>query len=198
MFRKANQLHPPPSIRTSSTTPDCNQQWRSDMTAPPPAPAPAPNPKPEKSRILEMHAVFLGHDTRGDNKISIRHLGDCLRAMGANPSEAMVSKHVRLFEASTMQRICFDEVMAIYCSFGKHGGMSSPTEKQIEEQQFISSLRLFDTDNSGWMPAIRLRRILTTTGESMSSSEVDELLKGRINEQGLVDYKQLIHDIIHG
>ncbi|KMY87638.1 myosin-2 essential light chain [Drosophila simulans] len=191
MSRKGNQLNPS-SIRPSSTIPDCNQKRRSDMTAPP------PNPKPEKRRILEMHAVFLGHDTRGDNKISIRHLGHCLRAMGATPTEAMVSKHVRQYEASTMQRISFDEVMGIYCSLGKHGGISSPKRKQIEADQFVSSLKLFDTDNSGWIPAIRLRRILTKTGERMGSMEVDELLQGRINKEGLVDYKQLVQDIIYG
>jgi len=162
------------------------------MTAPP------PNPKPEKSRIMEMHAIFLGHDTRGDNKISIRHLGHCLRAMGATPTEAMVSKHVRQYEASTMQRICFDEVMGIYSSLGKHGGMLSPKKKQIEADQFVSSLRVFDTDKSGWIPAIRLRRILTKTGECMGSMEVDELLQGRINKEGLVDYKKLVQDIIYG
>ncbi|XP_016994141.2 myosin-2 essential light chain [Drosophila takahashii] len=189
MSKKGNQLKPP-SIHPSSTNhPGCNQK----MTAP------LPNPKPEeKSRILEMHEIFLGHDTRGDNKISIRHLGDCLRVMGANPTEAMVGKHVRQFEASTMERISFDEVMTIYSSLGRHGGRLSPRKKQIEEEHFIECLKLFDTDNSGLLPAIRIRRILTQCGECLSAFEADQLLKGRINEQGMVDYKELIHDIING
>ncbi|XP_016956564.1 myosin-2 essential light chain [Drosophila biarmipes] len=191
MFRKGNQPKPP-SIHPSSNPAGCNQKMMSDLTAPP------PNPKPDKNRILEMHAIFLGHDTRGDNKISIRHLGNCLRVMGANPTEAMVSQHVREYQASTMDRISFDEVLTIYGSLGKHGGRSSPKRKLVEEERLTYSLSIFDTDNSGYLTAIRIRRLLTQCGERMSAFEVDELLKGRINEQGLVNYKELIHDIVNG
>ncbi|XP_037711538.1 myosin-2 essential light chain [Drosophila subpulchrella] len=191
MSEKGNQPHPS-SIHPSSKQPGCNQKMMSNMTAPP------PNPKPDKNRILEMHAIFLGHDTRGDNKISIRHLGDCLRVMGANPTEAMVNKHVQKYRASTMDRISFDEVLTIYGSLGKHGGRSSPKRKLIEEEQLTYSLSIFDRENSGFLPAIRIWRLLTQCGERMSAFEVDELLKGRINEQGMVNYKELIHDIVNG
>ncbi|XP_016976387.1 myosin-2 essential light chain [Drosophila rhopaloa] len=180
------------SIHSSSSKAGFNQKRIGDMTAP------TPRPKPEKRRILELHAIFLSHDSRGDNKISIRHLGDCLRVMGANPSEAMVNRHVRQLKAATLERISFDEVMTIYCSLGKHGGRSSPRKRQIEEEQFTSCLNLFDTDNSGFLSAVSILRILTQSGECMSKLEVDELLRGRINEQGMVNYKQLVHDIING
>ncbi|XP_017076090.1 myosin-2 essential light chain [Drosophila eugracilis] len=191
MSRTGNQLNPS-IIHPSSRKPDKLPMRMGNMTAPP------PNRKPDKSRILEMHEIFLGHDTRGDNKISIRQLGDCLRVMGANPTEAMVSKHVREFRVSSMERISFDEVMTIYSSLGKHGGRLSPKNKKREEEQFTSCLKIFDTDNSGLLSAIRLRRLLTECGDRMSPYEVDDLLKGRIDEQGMVNYKKLIHDIIFG
>ncbi|XP_017047474.1 myosin-2 essential light chain [Drosophila ficusphila] len=205
MSAAGNQLNPSSSHHPSSQPANFNQGKKSRKTATSPSPSPSnpsapppPNRKPEKSRILELHAIFLGHDTRGDNKISIRHLGDCLRVMGANPTEAVVTKHVRQLQAASLERVSFDEVMAIYSNLGKHGCRSTPEKKRIEADQFADCLRLFDTDNSGLLSAARLRRILGQCGERMSAFEVDELLKGRINEQGLVDYRKLIHDIVNG
>ncbi|XP_017130169.1 myosin-2 essential light chain [Drosophila elegans] len=189
MSKTGNQREPS-STHPSSSKAGFNQRRTGHMTAP------HPGPKPEKRRILELHAIFLSHDGRGDNKIAIRHLGNCLRVMGANPSEAMIDEHVRQLKAASLRRISFDEVMTIYCSLGKHGGRSSPQKKQMEVEQFTASLNLFDTNNSGFLPAVKLRRILSQCGECMSGWEVDDLLRGRINELGMVNYKQLIQDIM--
>ncbi|KAH8412663.1 hypothetical protein KR009_004342, partial [Drosophila setifemur] len=197
MSKAGKTTNPSTSIHQSSIKPGfkSNQQKRRDMT---PAP-PLPNPKPEKnSHILELHAIFLMHDHRGDNKISINDLGDCLRAMGANPSEVVVSKNIRKLQDATLRRISFDECMTVYASLGKHTGRPSPQKMQIEEEHFISSLKMLDEDNTGFLPAVRLRNIFTKCGQCMSRSEADDLLMGRINSKGKVNYKKLIHDIMNG
>ncbi|KAH8380906.1 myosin-2 essential light chain [Drosophila serrata] len=180
------------SIHSSSAKADFNRRRSSNRSGPP------PRPKPQRSHILEMHDIFLKHDSRGDNKIAISSLGDCLRAMGANPSEKVVKKHIRLLEAGTIRRISFDEVMTIYSSLGKCATKPSARRKQTQELDFTSSLRLYDVDNSGYLPAARLRRILTCCEDCMSDAEVNELLEGRINAHGMVNYGQLIHDIVNG
>ncbi|EDV31298.1 uncharacterized protein Dana_GF15287 [Drosophila ananassae] len=166
---------------------------------PPPSSAPAPNPKPSKKpHILELHEIFLMHDHRGDNKISIIDLGDCLRVMGANPSEAVVRKHMRQLEAGCLHRISFDECLAVYSSLGKHASRPSTRRQEIETEQFISGLRLLDAENTGFLSAKQLIHILTRCGECLSQIEADELLQGRINEKGMVNYKDLVQFIVTG
>ncbi|KAH8289946.1 hypothetical protein KR018_008940, partial [Drosophila ironensis] len=153
------------------------------------------NPQQRKRpQILELHEIFLMHDRRGDNKISISDLGDCLRVMGANPSEAMVEHHMRLLEAGSLQRITFDECLNVYTSLEK----LNSKQKAAEEQQFISTLRLLDEDGTGYIHANRIFRLLTQFGEALSEVEVHELLQGRVNEKGMVDYKELVHFIMYG
>ncbi|KAH8324260.1 hypothetical protein KR074_002674, partial [Drosophila pseudoananassae] len=166
---------------------------------PPPSSPPIPNPKPTKRPlILELHEIFLMHDNRGDNKISIIDLGDCLRVMGANPSEADVRNHMKQLEAGCLHRISFDECLAVYYSLGKHASRLSSRRREIEKDQLISGLRLLDSENTGFLSAKQLIHILTRCGECLSQVEVDELLRGRINDKGMVNYKDLIQYIVSG
>ncbi|KAH8282435.1 hypothetical protein KR054_007738 [Drosophila jambulina] len=191
MFKRTNQCNAS-SIHSSSSVAGSKRQKSGSRPAPPPC------PKPQRSHILEMHEIFLKHDGRGDNKIAVSALGDCLRAMGANPSQQVIRKHIHLLEAGTIRRISFDEVMTIYSSLGKSATKPSARRKQAQEDDFTSSLRLYDADNSGYLPATRLRRILTRCEDQMSEAEVNELLAGRIDAHGMVNYGQLIHDIVNG
>ncbi|KAH8255622.1 hypothetical protein KR038_007487 [Drosophila bunnanda] len=191
MFKTAKQCYTS-SIHSLSTKADSKRQKSTNRPGPP------ARPKPKRSHILEMHDVFLKHDSRGDNKIATSALGDCLRAMGANPSEQVVKKHICLLEAGTIRRISFDEVMTIYSSLGKSVTKPSAPRKRTQELEFTSSLRLYDVDNSGFLPAARIRRILTCCEDCMSEAEVNELLEGRIDAHGMVNYGELIHDIVNG
>ncbi|XP_017022127.1 myosin-2 essential light chain [Drosophila kikkawai] len=191
MLKADNQCHTS-SKHPSLTKAVINRQKSSNRPPPPPC------PKPKRSHILEMHDIFLKHDSRGDNKIAVGSLGDCLRAMGANPSQQVIKKHISLLETGTIRRISFDEVMAIYSSLGKCATKPSARRRQAQEDEFTFSLRLYDVDNSGYMPASRLRRILTRCEDCMTEAEVNELLAGRIDAHGMVNYGQLIHDIVNG
>ena len=42
--------------------------------------------------VLEFHETFCLFDNRGDSKIQASQVGDVLRAMGQNPTEAEVRK----------------------------------------------------------------------------------------------------------
>ncbi|SPP79759.1 myosin-2 essential light chain [Drosophila guanche] len=165
------------------------------MSASKQGPSTAPKPK-NRGHLPWLRDAFKQHEHRGDGKISVEHLGDCLRVMGANPMESLVQHHIRQLQAAGLQRISFDEVLAIYTGLGKNSAVLDAKQGQEKAAEFISSLRLLDVQGTGYLPAARLRRVLNKCSECLSEEEMDELLKDRVNDQGLVNYVDLVHAIM--
>jgi myosin light chain 6 len=114
--------------------------------------------------------VFAYFDTRGDEKIAVSQVGEVLRALGQNPTEAEIHKcceHWRdsgelggrtdTNRASTETRITFEEFLPIYQSINK-----TRTTHSVDE--FIEGLSHFDKDGNGTINVAELRHLLTTLG----------------------------------
>lgn len=135
-------------------------------------------------------------DHHGDGKIELSQLGDCIRVLGANPSEKSIRQHVRKLRASHLERVPFDEVMSIYESIVAAAGAAAKRNGPgTVAEQLIYGLRFFDEHNTGYIPAARLARVLTNCGERLTNEEMKELLAGRVNDLGLVNYVEFIHAI---
>lgn len=73
------------------------------------------NTKPSLSRPPEYQEAFSLFDNRGDGKINVSQLGDVLRALGQNPTEAEVKKCCnQLRPGELVASICGDLSMVIY------------------------------------------------------------------------------------
>lgn len=147
-------------------------------------------------KLQQLHSLFGQHDLRGDAKIGISQLGDCLRVCGANPSEETIRQLQQELSAHSVKRICFKDFLAIYESVqlednANHSDMTSMAN------DMISCLSCFDEQNTGYIPAHRLKHILTSCGERLTDTEVDQLLSGRVNDQGMVNYAELVKIILN-
>ncbi|EDW75828.1 uncharacterized protein Dwil_GK14989 [Drosophila willistoni] len=151
----------------------------------------------DPAELERIRRIFLTHAMRSDKKISTAQLGDCLRVVGINPSEACVRQHQQQLRDGAIGRISFDEFMSVYEKISKEM-QNNPCNLTQQAEEFISALRLFDEKGTGHMPAARLRHILTQCGDCMSPTDMDELLKNRVNAQGLVNYIEFVHAIMNG
>lgn len=143
---------------------------------------------------IKMRRTFQQFDQRGDGKIGLSQLGDCLRILGANPSEKSIRQHTRQLRDNQIERISFDEVMSIYESIMELAAVHQAGPGSVADQ-LIFGLRLFDEQNTGYIKAAWLARILTSCGERLTQDEMNELLADRVNDQGLVNYVELVHAI---
>ncbi|KAH8419428.1 hypothetical protein KR222_011482 [Zaprionus bogoriensis] len=147
-------------------------------------------------RLQQLREQFLQHDQRGDAKIGYSQLGDCLRVVGANPSEASIRDHIQSLRERHVERISFDDFLAIYDSVQSENAAVTGDPAVIAEQ-FIDCLRHFDEQNTGYIPAGRLRHILTNCGERLTVEEVDQLLNDCVNDHGLVNYAEFVNMILN-
>lgn len=139
--------------------------------------------------IGDYQEAFNLFDNRGDGKINVSQLGDVLRALGQNPTEADVIKYSG--QQKPDHRITFDEFLPILQTISK--SRSSDTA-----EDFIEGLRHFDKDGNGFISSAELRHLLTTLGEKLSDDEVEQLLAGQEDSQGNVHYEDFVRMVMSG
>ncbi len=100
--------------------------------------------------------VFSLYDDRGDHHIPKHYLGEALRALGLNPTEADIRS--LLADLRRVERLSMQDFQVIF------ERLNRKKDDVIPAEEFIDGLRVFDKDGNGLIPATELRHLLTTLG----------------------------------
>lgn len=141
------------------------------------------------SQIQDYQETFSIFDSKGDGQIGVNQVGDVLRAMGQNPTEADISKCVESLDPKG--RIGWEVFLPILQSVMK-------SNKGYTFDDIAEGLRHFDTDGSGYINAAELRHLLTALGEKLTEDEVEQLMEGVADDDGKVNYETFIKQIMNG
>ncbi|KAH3670299.1 hypothetical protein WICMUC_004868 [Wickerhamomyces mucosus] len=131
--------------------------------------------------------AFSLFDKKGTGKVSKDALGDLLRAVGQNPTLSEISELQQQIPESDLDFETYVNIINRPDGFKPLG----------EAEDYIKGFQVFDKDGSGLIGVGELRYILTSIGEKLSDSEVDELLKGvSVTKDGNVDYVEFVKSIL--
>jgi len=134
----------------------------------------------------EYKEAFALFDKKGSGAIPRETLGDILRALGQNPTQAEVAE----LQASAPRDVD-------YATFLKILNRPDGFKPAGTAEEFIRGFQVFDKEGNGYIGAGELRYVLTQLGEKMSDDEVDELLKGvQIGADGNVNYESFVRTIL--
>merc|ERR1712193_591572 len=139
--------------------------------------------------IAEFQEAFMLFDTKGDGMIPANQVGEVLRALGQNPTEAEVKRLVQTQKAS--DRVSFETFLPI---------LQAVSSKKITDtsDDFIEGLRHFDKDGNGFISSAELRHLLTTLGEKLSDEEAEQLLAGHEDNKGNINYENFVRTVMNG
>ena len=156
----------------------------------------------------EYKEAFALFDKKGTGTVPRETLGDLLRALGQNPTQAEVAELVASSpREGTLSIGCEQntELIDVYAyifpvdykaflsilnrpdGFKPAGTpglfIHQPDSTQLtvhaySVEEFIRGFQVFDKEGNGYIGAGELRYVLTQLGEKMTDEEVDELLKG--------------------
>lgn len=124
-----------------------------------------------------------------DGKIQQQQIGECLRALGQNPTESDVKKFTMQLKPD--ERVSFEVFLPIYQAISKQRTADTADD-------FIEGLRHFDKDASGFISSAELRHLLTTLGEKLADDEVEQLLQNQEDSQGNVNYEEFVRMVMSG
>uniref|UniRef100_A0A915BIX6 Checkpoint protein n=3 Tax=Ascarididae TaxID=6250 RepID=A0A915BIX6_PARUN len=142
-----------------------------------------------EEQLSECREVFCYFDSKGDERIGVAQVGDVLRALGQNPTDAEIRKCCAHW-TDPDTRITFEDFVPIYQSVNK-----SKESHTLEE--FVEGLSHFDKEGNGLINVAELRHLLTTLGERLSDEEVDQLLAGHDDSHGNVNISDFVRAVMH-
>ncbi|CDO95800.1 unnamed protein product [Kluyveromyces dobzhanskii CBS 2104] len=133
--------------------------------------------------------IFTLFDKQAKGSISKAQVGDYLRAIGYNPTNALVEEVV----ASSGDELTLNDLEKLVKD--NEEKLEQTTQGKVED--FIKAFQVFDKDNTGKVSPGDIRYLLTGLGERLTDEEVDELMKGiEIDSDGLIDYKKFVEDVL--
>jgi calcium-binding protein CML len=143
--------------------------------------------------------VFSLYDDRGDNHIPKHYLGEGLRALGLNPTEAEIRS--LLADLCRVERLSIQQFQVIYERLNRQKDYVIPAE------EFIDGLRVFDKDGNGL-----IRHLLTTLGmkvqvefliqliyylgERLTDDEVEQLISEFEDKKGMIRYEDFVKAVL--
>jgi Ca2+-binding EF-hand superfamily protein len=140
----------------------------------------------------EVFDLFDFWDGR-DGEVDAFKLGDLLRCLGHNPTQATVAKHggtQKMGEKSYK----FEEFIPLYKELMNEKDTGTFAD-------FMEAFKTFDREGQGFISGAELRHLLTSLGEKLSDLEVDDILRYiDLTEdlEGNVKYEECIKKVMEG
>ncbi|KAH6845627.1 hypothetical protein B0I37DRAFT_380713 [Chaetomium sp. MPI-CAGE-AT-0009] len=132
--------------------------------------------------VAQYKEVFQIFDKDGTGDITADELGQVMRELGLNPSEAELRDLVSEADLDSDGVISFEEFLAL---------MSQNVKELDTEQELLNAFKVFDKDGSGTISSDELRNVLKSLGENLTDDEVDEMIKlADRNGDGSIDYHE--------
>lgn len=135
----------------------------------------------------DFREAFGLFDDRGDDKIPKQLFGEVIRALGLNPTEGQIKNTIENFKTD---RISFEEFLPLYDSLAKK------KDNSLGEDELIEGLKVFDKEQNGNISSAELRHLLTNLGERLTDEEVEQLLLGLEDKNGLIHYEEWIRKLL--
>eukprot|EP00095_Tigriopus_kingsejongensis_P001776 maker-scaffold339_size202159-snap-gene-1.26 protein:Tk01776 transcript:maker-scaffold339_size202159-snap-gene-1.26-mRNA-1 annotation:"myosin-2 essential light chain" len=140
-----------------------------------------------EDQIGEFQEAFMLFDTKGDGMIPVNQVGEVVRALGQNPTEAEIRR--LMHDNKTEGRVTFETFLPIF---------HAVSQKKMTDtaDDFVEGLRHFDKDGAGFISSAELRHMLTSLGEKLSEEEVEVLLHGQEDSQGIINYEEFVKMVL--
>lgn len=191
------QLCPPTDTVSDSSscpelwTPDPGNSWLSDIWLAAHSEPPlrcqgytgmAEELSPEQ--VEQYRAAFSRCDTDEDGKINVQELGEVMKALGQNLSEADLKKIIASVDTDGDGTISFQEFLAVVAKKMKNG----PTEEELR-----MVFRAFDLNGDGHISVEELKQAMVQVGEQLSQEELDTMIhEADVDKDGKVNYEEFV------
>jgi len=138
--------------------------------------------------IEQISECFSIYDKDNDGKVSIEDLGSSLRSLGKNPTNAELKAikdelGTKDFDLATLK--------AVY-----RKPIKTPQE---QSKEMLDAFKALDKEGNGYIQEAELRQLLLNLGDSLTTPEVEELMKEvSVSSDGGISYDSFVDMIVNG
>eukprot|EP00792_Barthelona_sp_PAP020_P002622 TRINITY_DN14163_c0_g1_i1.p1 TRINITY_DN14163_c0_g1~~TRINITY_DN14163_c0_g1_i1.p1 ORF type:complete len:182 (+),score=45.60 TRINITY_DN14163_c0_g1_i1:49-546(+) len=145
------------------------------------------------SQIKEVFSIF---DRNNDKTCDEREIGTMMRSLNLDPTEAEVLEIVekcRIDEPSVL--VIYDtlEPVLLQCMLDNY---FNNKYARITYEKLLSSFRVFDTENNGYISLEQLESLLTNNGETFRDKELQSMIDfAGDREEGIFNYVEYVDQL---
>ncbi|OWF37074.1 Calmodulin [Mizuhopecten yessoensis] len=137
-----------------------------------------------EEQIAEFKEAFSLFDKDSDGIITTKELGTVMRSLGQNPTEAEVQDMINEVDEDENGTIDFPEFLVM---------MARKMKNTESNEEIREAFRVFDKDGNGCISAVELRHVMTSLGEKLTDTEVDDMIReADIDGDGQVNYEEFV------
>ena len=134
--------------------------------------------------INEFKEVFNIFDKDKDGYITAKELGDLIRNLGQNPTEAEIQNMINEVDINNNGAIDFKEFLDI---------MLKKLKDFESEEELIEAFKIFDKDGNGLIGSEELLNVMLTLGEDSNKEEIEDLINEvDLDRDGLINYEEFL------
>ena len=134
--------------------------------------------------INEFKEVFNIFDKDKDGYITAKELGDLIRNLGQNPTEAEIQNMINEVDINNNGAIDFKEFLDI---------MLKKLKDSESEEELIEAFKIFDKDGNGLIGCEELLNVMLTLGEDSNKEEIEDLINEvDLDRDGLINYEEFL------
>ena len=137
----------------------------------------------EETKADYMDA-FNMFDTNHDGTINSQKIGELMRKLGKNPTEAQLSQIIRNIAKNDSKQIGFDEFVEL---------MEQKNRENDPEIEIINMFQIFNKENNGLISNEELFHIIRTFGETLTDEEIQEIItEADVDGDGFINYEEFV------
>ena len=135
-------------------------------------------------KLKEYKESFEMFDRDKNGLINAKELGNILRSLGHEPTEADLTGLIEEHDSDRDGKIEFNEFLQIILKYAK--------DTDIEDE-LIEAFKVFDKEGNGLIPSSEFKHIMLTLGERLSDDDVEEMIKeADYRGEGFINYKEFV------
>ena len=142
-----------------------------------------------EDKITEFKEAFEIFDKDKDGFITIKELGEIMKNLGQNPTDAELQDMINEVDIDGNGNIDFKEFLGL---------MARKMRDTDSEEELIEAFKVFDRDGNGLISSQELKHVMVSLGEKITDEEVDEMIKeADMDGDGFISYEEFVKMIIN-
>jgi Ca2+-binding protein (EF-Hand superfamily) len=135
----------------------------------------------QKKEFKEAFSLF---DTDKDGFITSKELGDLMKKLGLNPTEAELQDMINEIDYDGSGTIDFEEFISLISRKMKEPGI---------ENELMEAFKIFDQDGTGMITTNAFKKIIRDLSDKLTDTEIEDMLaEADPDADGYIKFEDLI------
>jgi len=135
-----------------------------------------------EDKILQFKKAFSSFDKNNSGTIKSKSLGNVLRTLGMNPTEAELQDMINEVDKDGTGLLMFPNFLYM---------MAKKENDEEAEEEIREAFKVFDGDGNGFISRVELRHVMMNLGEKISEEECDAMVEeADVDGDGSINYEE--------